>query len=347
MISDEARALDARHRPAPEHGRRDAERARARRRRRPGRRDPAADRLARRLGLGERHDLPRDPDLEEREEEARGGVLQRDVDVGRATTSRWPPDHLVAHPASVTGSIGVIMPGISIEGLMEKYGVADQTLTSGPYKDAGSILRDMRPDGEEAAAVGDRRSLRAASPTSSPPVGPVSTRRRSTRSPTGASTARSRRSRAGLVDQLGYLEDAVAQVQKTRGHLRVAESSSTRAAARRPRTSAASRPSLSLQSLQLAPARAPPRPAPLRASTTSGRSVSLTALSAALAAPVADSRGIAVARHVDRAESRVRRRLFAQEPRPKTRIEAENAQAHDQARISAYALVVVVASRRS
>src|SRR5262249_43032332 len=55
-------------------------------------------------------------------------------------------DQIVAHPASVTGSIGVIMPGLSIEGLMDKYGVADQTLTSGPFKDTGSLFRDMRPD---------------------------------------------------------------------------------------------------------------------------------------------------------------------------------------------------------
>ena len=36
---------------------------------------------------------------------------------------------------------------------MEKYGVVDQTLTSGPYKDAGSMLRDMR-------SAGDARSSR-------------------------------------------------------------------------------------------------------------------------------------------------------------------------------------------
>src|SRR6516164_7386181 len=55
-------------------------------------------------------------------------------------------DRLIAQPAAVTGSIGVVMPGFNVAGLMKKYGVADQTLTSGRYKDAGSMLREMRPE---------------------------------------------------------------------------------------------------------------------------------------------------------------------------------------------------------
>lgn len=55
-------------------------------------------------------------------------------------------DRVVAMPTTVTGSIGVIMLGIDLSGLMDKIGVADQTITSGPFKDAGSFLRPMRPD---------------------------------------------------------------------------------------------------------------------------------------------------------------------------------------------------------
>lgn len=60
-------------------------------------------------------------------------------------------DTVVAHPTTVTGSIGVLFAGVNLSGLMAKYGVADQTLTSGPYKDAGSPLRPMRP--EERAQI--------------------------------------------------------------------------------------------------------------------------------------------------------------------------------------------------
>jgi protease-4 len=55
-------------------------------------------------------------------------------------------DEVIAHPTSVTGSIGVIFFGVNLSGLMEKIGVEDQSLTTGPFKDAGSMLRPMRPE---------------------------------------------------------------------------------------------------------------------------------------------------------------------------------------------------------
>lgn len=55
-------------------------------------------------------------------------------------------DRIVAMPTTVTGSIGVIMLGINLSGLMDKIGVENQTLTSGAFKDAGSFLRPMRPE---------------------------------------------------------------------------------------------------------------------------------------------------------------------------------------------------------
>jgi protease-4 len=58
-------------------------------------------------------------------------------------------DEVIAQPTAVTGSIGVIFVGVNVSGLMEKLGVADQTLTAGDQKDAGSWLRPMKP-GERA-----------------------------------------------------------------------------------------------------------------------------------------------------------------------------------------------------
>lgn len=58
-------------------------------------------------------------------------------------------DRVRAYPTTVTGSIGVIFAGVNLSGLMQKVGVADQTLTSGPFKDAGSPLRPMT-DAERA-----------------------------------------------------------------------------------------------------------------------------------------------------------------------------------------------------
>jgi protease-4 len=55
-------------------------------------------------------------------------------------------DEVVAQPTTVTGSIGVIFLGLNLSGLMRKIGVADQTLTAGESKDAGSWLRPMKPE---------------------------------------------------------------------------------------------------------------------------------------------------------------------------------------------------------
>ena len=55
-------------------------------------------------------------------------------------------DQVRAYPTTVTGSIGVIIMGLNLSGLMERWGVQDQTITTGPFKDAGSPLRPMRPE---------------------------------------------------------------------------------------------------------------------------------------------------------------------------------------------------------
>jgi protease-4 len=55
-------------------------------------------------------------------------------------------DLVIAHPTTVTGSIGVRFVSVSLAGLLEKLGIEDQTLTAGPHKDAGSPLRRLTPD---------------------------------------------------------------------------------------------------------------------------------------------------------------------------------------------------------
>jgi protease-4 len=52
-------------------------------------------------------------------------------------------DRIVAHPSSVTGSIGVIMLTMNAHGLLEKVGVRANAIMSGPRKDMGSPFRPM------------------------------------------------------------------------------------------------------------------------------------------------------------------------------------------------------------
>ena len=55
-------------------------------------------------------------------------------------------DTIVAHPTSVTGSIGVIMLTFNAEGLMQKIGVAANAIKSAEHKDMGSPFRALTPE---------------------------------------------------------------------------------------------------------------------------------------------------------------------------------------------------------
>jgi len=52
-------------------------------------------------------------------------------------------DAIIAHPSTLTGSIGVISIFPSVEALMAKIGVKVDVIKSGPSKDSGSPFRDM------------------------------------------------------------------------------------------------------------------------------------------------------------------------------------------------------------
>jgi protease-4 len=52
-------------------------------------------------------------------------------------------DYIVAHPDTLTGSIGVISQFINAEELLDEVGVDVVVITSGPRKDFGSLFREM------------------------------------------------------------------------------------------------------------------------------------------------------------------------------------------------------------
>ena len=52
-------------------------------------------------------------------------------------------DKIIAHPTTVTGSIGVIMVNLNMRGLLEKIGVSGIAIKSGDKKDMGSPFREM------------------------------------------------------------------------------------------------------------------------------------------------------------------------------------------------------------
>lgn len=58
-------------------------------------------------------------------------------------------DHIMAHPSTITGSIGVIMVTMNAQGLLEKVGVQPAAIVSGPKKSMGSPFRAMSDEERE------------------------------------------------------------------------------------------------------------------------------------------------------------------------------------------------------
>jgi len=55
-------------------------------------------------------------------------------------------DKILAHPTTVTGSIGVLTMKFDVQGLMGKIGVEEVTIKSGDKKDFNSIFHTLRPE---------------------------------------------------------------------------------------------------------------------------------------------------------------------------------------------------------
>ena len=125
-------------------------------------------------------------------------------------------DRIIAHPTSVTGSVGVIMLRVNAEGLLQKIGVEAGAIKSGAKKDIGSPFRPMSEE-ERAIFQGmiDGFYSRFLE---------VVTKGRKTlpaerlkviadgRILTGPQAMQ-----IGLVDQIGYLEDGIAAAKQLAG----------------------------------------------------------------------------------------------------------------------------------
>jgi protease-4 len=57
---------------------------------------------------------------------------------------------LIAHPSTLTGSIGVISLFPNLEGLLDKVGIQVHVIKSGELKDSGSVFRQMSPEERKA-----------------------------------------------------------------------------------------------------------------------------------------------------------------------------------------------------
>ena len=125
-------------------------------------------------------------------------------------------DKILAHPTTVTGSIGVIMLNINVEGLLEKIGVSGNVIKSGERKDMGSPFRSMADEEREifqsminqmydrfVAVIAEGRKELTIEQVKKISDGRIYTAQQALD--------------LGLVDQIGYLEDAVAAAKQETG----------------------------------------------------------------------------------------------------------------------------------
>jgi protease-4 len=126
-----------------------------------------------------------------------------------------PADHIVAHPTTVTGSVGVIFMRPELQGLMEKIGVGYGVTKTGKNKDMASWFRKITPEEEQLLQnlidnMGDRF------------LGLVQ-KHRQLDAAVMADVASARvfvaeeAAEAGLIDEIGYLDTALAQAKKIAG----------------------------------------------------------------------------------------------------------------------------------
>lgn len=126
-----------------------------------------------------------------------------------------PADRIAAHPTTITGSVGVIFLMPRVAGLLDKIGVGVDVSKSGAHKDMGS---PFRPATEEEKQLTDALVKAQAARfldlvQRHRKLEPVALASVSTARVFTADEAKA----LGLVDSVGYMEDAVAQAASLAG----------------------------------------------------------------------------------------------------------------------------------
>ncbi|AMK10586.1 signal peptide peptidase SppA [Pseudodesulfovibrio indicus] len=126
-----------------------------------------------------------------------------------------PADWILAHPTTITGSVGVVFMRPKLSGLMDKVGVDVEVSKSGKDKDMGSPFRPTTPE-EEALFQGIIDDLAARFHELV-----MANRKLTEENMATVKTARvftaNQAKAIGLIDQIGYVQDAFAKARELAG----------------------------------------------------------------------------------------------------------------------------------
>lgn len=125
-------------------------------------------------------------------------------------------DKIIAQPSTVTGSIGTILQTVSFKGAMDKLGIRAEAIKSGELKDLGSPLHDLKEKERQVLSgiidqlyeqfleviLAGRDNLTMAT------LRPLAD---------GRVYTAEQALQAGLIDQIGYPQDAIASAKEMAG----------------------------------------------------------------------------------------------------------------------------------
>jgi len=129
-----------------------------------------------------------------------------------AMANRGKDDVIFAEPATLTGSIGVIIPHFDLSQALRKYDIRDDSIASGPLKEMLSVTKDRTPELAEKERrliqelVDDMfRRFKEIVKAGRPKLDDTAVDRVAT----GQIFTARQALEAGLVDRIGFLEDAI------------------------------------------------------------------------------------------------------------------------------------------
>lgn len=139
-----------------------------------------------------------------------------DIAASGAVYIAMAADEIYAHPTTITGSIGVVVPHLNYYGLMKKLGLKSDPVTSGRYKDIDSPLKP-RDDQErqmlqQLVDAQHRRFVQVIQAGR-----PKMTREQLRGMADGRLISAQDAKESGLIDEVGYLDDAYRRLGEISG----------------------------------------------------------------------------------------------------------------------------------
>jgi len=126
-------------------------------------------------------------------------------------------DNITAHPTSITGSIGVIIMKMNVEGLMSKIGVSELTIKSGDKKDLLSPFRPATPEEKQIIQALINQFYKKFVDKIMARPGNTLNRKQIESLADGRVYSSEQALDVKLIDQVGYLDDVVAEMKKKIG----------------------------------------------------------------------------------------------------------------------------------